>query len=87
MKIANDYILLKNKINRLFIDYTPQERIKQKDEIISIKTKVDQLESQIINGILNYSLDYDRVYNSLSEKDFHHFLKDNDKRPQSEHGN
>ena len=79
MKIANDYILLKNKINRLFIDYTPQERIKQKDEIISIKTKVDQLESQIINGILNYSLDYDRVYNSLSEKDFHHFLKDNDR--------
>ena len=76
MKITNDYILLRTKINKLFIKYNAKERIKHKDIIISLKRDVDQFESKIINGILNYSLDYDRVFNSLSEQNLHQFLKE-----------
>ena len=77
MKITNDYILLRNEINKFFIKYKPQERIQYKDKIIGLRRDIDQLESKIINGILNYSLDYDRVFNSLSEKNLHQFLNDN----------
>lgn len=76
MKITNDYILLRSEINNLFRKYKPKERIKHKDKIISLKRDADQLESKIVNGILNYSLDYDRVFKSLSEKNSHLFLKD-----------
>jgi len=77
MKITNDYILLRNEINKLFIKYKPSERLKHKDKIIGLKRDADQLEVRIINGILNYSLDYNRVYKDLSEKHLHQFLKDN----------
>ena len=60
----------------LVLNENLKERIKHKDKIISLKRDADQLESKIVNGILNYSLDYDRVFKSLSEKNSHLFLKD-----------
>lgn len=77
MKITNDYIVLKNQINKFFTNYKPKERIKHKDKIVKLQKDINAFESKIINGILSYSLDYDRVHDNLSKKDFHHFLKEN----------
>ena len=77
MKITNDYIELKNQINKFFTNYKPKERIKHKDKIVKLQKDINTFENKIINGILSYTLDYDRVHDNLSKKDFHHFLNEN----------
>lgn len=77
MKITNEYIALKDKLNKFFNDYKPQKRIQYKDEIIKLQKDINALESKIIYGILNYSLNYDRIHKSLSKKSYQNFLKDN----------
>ena len=65
MKITEDYISLKKKHNQFFQKYSSSERLKYKDEIITIKKEIDLSEGKIVNGILNYSIDYDRVNKTL----------------------
>lgn len=77
MKLVEDYTRVKNEHSIFFKNYNAKERIKYSDEIISLKRKVDEFESRIVQGILNYTLDYTRVYNDLSKNELHGFLKDN----------
>lgn len=77
MKITEDYISLKKKHNKLFTSYSPSERLNHKDEIITLKKEIDFTEGKIINGILNFSIDYDRVKDELSVHGLDLFLKDN----------
>lgn len=76
MKITEEYIELKSNYNDIFKDYSAKERVNKMDEIHSIKKEIDSLEGKIINGIINYSIDYDRCYSELKKCDFHFFLKD-----------
>ena len=77
MKITEDYISLKKKYNKLFTTYSPSERLNHKEEIITLKKEIDFTEGKIINGILNFSIDYDRVKDELSLHGLDLFLKDN----------
>lgn len=77
MKLVEDYKQVKNEHSIFFKKYNAKERIKYSDEIISLKRKIDEFESRIVQGILNYTLDYTRVYNDLSKNELHSFLKDN----------
>jgi len=77
MKITEDYISLKKKYNRIFINNSPSKRLKLKDKIVSLKREIDFSEGKIINGILNYSINYDRVNEVLSKHGYNTFLKDN----------
>ncbi|MDB2695104.1 hypothetical protein N9Y47_00715 [Flavobacteriaceae bacterium] len=77
MKITEDYISLKKKYNQFFQKYSSSERLTYKDEIITLKKEIDLSEGKIINGILNYSIDYDRVNELLSKRGLNTFLKDN----------
>ena len=76
MKITEDYISLKKKHNQFFQKYSSSERLKYKDEIITLKKEIDLSEGKIVNGILNYSIDYDRVNKTLEEHGLNLFLKD-----------
>ena len=75
MKITKDYISLKKKYNQFFQKYSSSERLKHKDEIITLKKEIDLSEGKIVNGILNYSIDYDRVNKILEEHGLNIFLK------------
>ena len=74
MKIAEDYKLFRRKHSKYFKEYTPDERIKHSSDIINLKTKIDTIESKIISGVLNFTIDYKTIYNKLSEYGIHHFL-------------
>jgi len=76
MKITKDYISLKKKYNQFFQKYTSSQRLKYRDEIITLKKEIDLSEGKIVNGILNYSIDYDRVNKILEEHGLNIFLKD-----------
>lgn len=76
MKITKDYISLKKKYNQFFQKYSSPQRLKYRDEIITLKKEIDLSEGKIVNGILNYSIDYDRVNKILEEHGLNIFLKD-----------
>lgn len=76
MKITEEYIELKTSYNDIFKNYSAKERVNKIDEIHSLKKEIDSLEGKIINGVINYSIDYDRCYLELKKYDFHFFLKD-----------
>lgn len=76
MKITKDYISLKKKYNQFFQNYSSTQRLKYRDEIITLKKEIDLSEGKIVNGILNYSIDYDRVNKILEEHGLNIFLKD-----------
>ena len=75
MKLVESYIG-KKKEHLAFFNIPSKERLNHKDEMISLKRDCDDLERRIIKAILSYTLDYDSVFKSLSENDFHYFLKD-----------
>lgn len=77
MKITETYKELKKKHSLFFSKYNASERIKYKEEIISLKRSLDELEVKIINGILNYSLNYSKILNELNDGNLNYFLKDN----------
>jgi len=77
MRILEEYKSVKEEHSSFFKDYSAKERLKHSEKIISLKRKIDEIESKIISGILNYTLDYSRVYNDLISKELHGFLKDN----------
>ena len=79
MKIVEDYIKIKGKHSDFFKNYTPKQRIKHKDQVVKLKREIDQIESQIINGLLSYRFNYSMVYNQLKDKSEHHFLDDDDR--------
>jgi len=76
MKITDSYIEIKNRYNEIFQKFSAKERVEKVDEIHSLKKEIDSIEGKIINGIINYSIDYDRCYNELKRNDLHFFLKD-----------
>ena len=61
MKIIDDYITIKKKHADFFKKFKPKQRIKHKNQIVSLKRKIDQIESQIINGLLSYRFNYSMV--------------------------
>ena len=77
MKIIDDYLALKNSHLSFFKNLKPKERIKHSNEIIKLKKDCDALEVKIVNGILNYSLDYNRCLGELKKAGYDDFLKDN----------
>ena len=79
MKIIDDYITIKKKHADFFKKFKPKQRIKHKNQIVSLKREIDQIESQIINGLLSYRFNYSMVYNQLEKSSDHHFLRDDDR--------
>jgi hypothetical protein len=77
MKLVEEYKSKKRKHSEYFKKYSPSERIKYSKEIINLKTEIDKIESKIVNGILNFTFEYNRVFNELSKNELHHFLRDN----------
>jgi len=77
MKIIDDFLKVKEKHDLYFKKYKAKERLKYSSEIIKSKKLCDSFEMKIVNGILNYSLDYDRCLKELQKTDSHYFLKDN----------
>lgn len=75
MKLVDEYISKKSK-HLEFFNIPSEERLKFKDEMISLKHDCDELERRIIKGILSYVLEYDSTFNQLKDNDFHYFLKD-----------
>ena len=76
MKIIEDYIEIKGKHSDFFKNYNPKQRIKHKDQVIKLKREIDQIETQIINGLLNYRFNYTLVYDQLQASSEHHFLNE-----------
>ena len=77
MKIIEEYKSVKEEHSSFFKNYSAKDRLNHSEKIISLKRKIDEIESKIISGILNFTLDYNRVYNDLSSIELHGFLKDN----------
>lgn len=77
MKIIQDYIECK-KEHLKFFRLTSDLRLKRKNEFFTIKAKVDKFENQIINSILNYSLDLDNCLLELKDQNFDGFLNENE---------
>lgn len=76
MKIIEDYIVLKKEhIN--FFRMSVDLRISKKKEIIALKAEIDRKELNIINSILNYSIDFDICYGELKKEHFEVFLDEN----------
>lgn len=75
MKLVEEYITKKKK-HLEFFTIPSEERLKFKDEMISLKHDCDELERRIIKGILSFVLEYDSTFNQLKDNDFHYFLKD-----------
>ena len=78
MKIIEEYKLVKQKHSNFFRKYNANDRIKYAKEIITLKREIDEIESKIISGILNFTLNYNRVYYDLHSKELHGFLIEND---------
>ena len=79
MKIIDDYKEVKRNHANFFKKFKPKQRIQHKDEVISLKREIDQFESQIINGLLNYRFNYSMVFDLLKKSSDHHFLKEDDR--------
>ena len=79
MKIIDDYKEVKRNHANFFKKFKPKQRIQHKDQIISLKREIDQFESQIINGLLNYRFNYSMVYDELKKSSDHHFLREDDR--------
>ena len=79
MKIIDDYKEVKRNHAKFFKKFKPKQRIKHKDQVISLKREIDQFESQIINGLLNYRFNYSMVFDLLKKSSDHHFLKEDDR--------
>lgn len=77
MKLIDNYKEVKDKHSNFFKNFSAKDRLTHKDEIVSLKKQLDEFESKIINGILNYTLDYSRVMFDLSKHELQHFLDDN----------
>ena len=75
MKLIETYIEKKNS-HLKFFQIPSEDRIKHKDEMIVLKHDCDDLERRIVKAILSFTLDYDSVFKTLKENDFHYFLKD-----------
>jgi hypothetical protein len=79
MKIIDDYKEVKRKHANFFKKFKPKQRIQHKDQVISLKREIDQFESQIINGLLNYRFNYSMVFDELKKSSDHHFLREDDR--------
>jgi hypothetical protein len=79
MKIIDDYKEVKRNHAAFFKKFKPKQRIKHKDQVISLKREIDQFESQIINGLLNYRFNYSMVFDLLKKSSDHQFLKEDDR--------
>lgn len=77
MKIIEEYRLVKNRHSDYFKKFSAKDRLKYSEEIITLKRQIDELELRMVNGILNFTFDYSRIYNDLSKHNLHDFLKDN----------
>ena len=77
MKIIEEYKSVKKEHSDFFRKFTPKDRLKYSEQIVTLKRRLDELELRIVNGILNFTLDYNRTYNDLKSVKLHHFLDDN----------
>jgi hypothetical protein len=75
--ILEQYIKSKKLHKSFFKEYNSEQRIKFANDIITIKTQCDTLESRIIRDIINNKLDYHNTFNQLSRESCHQFLKEN----------